>query len=398
MHSLDEIFEALDSNAVHLAAAGLSITPERGKRFDFSPSYLEIKQYVLYKANNKKPKSLADLQNSNIIVIANSSHEEILVESKQQYPELQWRGATDMETVDILDMLDNEEIDYAIVDSNEYIANRAFYTQLNIGFEIGQPGKLAWVLPGNNKTPQLKEELVAFFNTITDNGTLRQLEERYYIYNERFNKIESMTFTQAVRSRLPKHQAMIQKVAEEYGIQWQLLASISYQESHWNPTAKSPTGVRGMMMLTLTTAKEMGIKNRLDAESSLRGGARYFNKILQRIPKQIQEPDRTWFTLAAYNVGFGHLLDARKITQSRGGNPDIWADVKENLPLLRKRRWYKDTRYGYARGNEPVNYVQNIRNYYNLLTWTELAKNRTPPPQEVEQYLPDSLQHDIKAL
>ncbi len=142
----------------------------------------------------------------------------------------------------------------------------------------------------------------------------------------------------------------------------------------------------------------MGVKNRLDATQSLRGGARYFNKILRLLPDSVKQPDRTWFALAAYNVGRGHLEDARVITEQRGGDPDKWADVKENLPLLRRKRWYKDTKYGYARGDEPVTYVQNIRHYYNVLTWTELARNRTPPPQRVEQYLPDSLQKDFRSL
>ena len=153
-----------------------------------------------------------------------------------------------------------------------------------------------------------------------------------------------------------------------------------------------------MMMLTLPTAKEMNIQNRLDAEQSLKGGSRYFNSILKRLPKRIEEPDRTWFALAAYNVGMGHLEDARKITEGRSGDPDKWSDVKDSLPLLRKRRWYKETKHGYARGNEPVNYVQNIRHFYNLLNWNEVAKSRIPPPQQMEQYLPDSLKQDIRAL
>lgn len=122
-------------------------------------------------------------------------------------------------------------------------------------------------------------------------------------------------------------------------------------------------------MLTQGTAKQLGIKDRTDPVQSITGGALYFKQRLKKIPSRIQEPDRTWFALASYNVGFGHLEDARKITENRKGNPDKWLDVKESLPLLSKKKWYKHARYGYARGQEPVNYVENIRSYYDLLVW-----------------------------
>ena len=179
---------------------------------------------------------------------------------------------------------------------------------------------------------------------------------------------------------------------------WRFLAAISYQESYWNPKAKSPTGVRGMMMLTLPTAKELGVANRLDPLQSLRGGARYYKKLYARLPGGIEAPDRAWFALAAYNIGLGHLEDARVITEKRGGNPNLWKDVKESLPLLRQRKWYKQTRYGYARGDEPVRYVENIRSYYSLLTWDELNRYRIPPPRIVSDYLPEALNRGLNAL
>lgn len=398
VHSLEDIFLALEKNEVHLAAAGLTITEERQKRFNFSPGYLDIKQFVVYRTDSIRPKSLADLTDSKIMIMANSSHDEILTRLKLEHKNLQWRTATDVETIDLLDMLAEGEIDYTILDSNEYMANRGFYPRLNIAFEIGPPGQLAWAMPGEIRIPTLANDLQLFFKKINENGQLRQLEERFYSHSEQVNRIGSLTFNQAIQRRLPKYRELIETVAIEYGIDWRLLAAISYQESHWNPRAKSPTGVRGMMMLTLPTAKEMNIQNRLDAEQSLKGGSRYFNSILKRLPQRIEEPDRTWFALAAYNVGMGHLEDARKITEGRSGDPDKWSDVKDSLPLLRKRRWYKETKHGYARGNEPVNYVQNIRHFYNLLNWNEVAKSRIPPPQQMEQYLPDSLKQDIRAL
>lgn len=398
VHSLEEIFEALERNDAHLAAAGLTVTEKRQKRLNFSPGYLDIKQFVVYRTDSIRPKSISDLVDSKILIMADSSHEEILTELKTDHANLHWRTATDVETIDLLEMLADGEIDYTILDSNEYMANRGFYPRLNVAFEIGESAQLAWAMPGEIVIPRLAEDLDLFFQQIKDNGQLRQLEERFYSHSEQVNRIGSLTFNQAMRRRLPKYRELIEKVATEYDIDWRLLAAISYQESHWNPRAKSPTGVRGMMMLTLPTAKEMNIQNRLDAEQSLKGGARYFKSILKRIPDRIGDPDRTWFALAAYNVGMGHLEDARKITEGRSGDPDKWSDVKDSLPLLRKRRWYKETKHGYARGNEPVNYVQNIRHFYNLLHWTDVAKNRVPPPQQMDQYLPDSLKQTSRAL
>ena len=172
-----------------------------------------------------------------------------------------------------------------------------------------------------------------------------------------------------MHQRLPNYRKYFQQAALEYGIDWRLLAAMGYQESHWNHLAISPTGVRGIMMLTKSTAGEVGINDRTDPEQSIAGGALYFHQRIKKIPSRILEPDRTWMALASYNVGYGHLEDARTLTKQLGNNQDKWIDVKNHLPLLSEEKWHVQTRYGYARGQEPVNYVENIRNYYDLLVW-----------------------------
>ena len=186
-----------------------------------------------------------------------------------------------------------------------------------------------------------------------------------------------MTFFHHTKNRLPKLIPIFKQAAATHELDWRLIAAISYQESHWNPKAVSPTGVRGLMMLTQNTAKQLGIKNRRDPVQSTEGGARYFVRMKGKIPDRITEPDRSWLALAAYNIGYGHLEDARVITERKGGNPDRWADIRDSLPLLEKKEWYKKTRYGYARGREAALYVRNIRNYYDLLNW----KFKTEPSQ-----------------
>ena len=399
VHSLEELFTTLKKGQADIAAAGLTITNERKQKWIFSPSYFEVKQHIVYNRKARKsPKTLEELYNKKITLMASSSHSEIFNQLKAAHPQLQWHEAPDVETIDLLDMLENNEIDFTVIDSNEFIANRGFYPHLRASFEIGESGGLAWALPQNPFSQKLSIELKQFFETIEEDGTLQQLQERFYSHAEEQEQISTRTFAKAVEKKLPKYKALIEKTAQHYDLDWRLIASISYQESHWNPLARSPTGLRGMMMLTKRTAKEMNIANRLDPEQSLMGGAAYYKKIKKKLPPSLKEPDRTWFALAAYNIGLGHIKDVRKLTERQGGDPNKWSDIKTRLPLLQKRRWYRNTRYGYARGQEALTYVQNIRHYYNYLEWSELSQNRTPPPKRMDQYLPDSLQRQFDAL
>ena len=177
---------------------------------------------------------------------------------------------------------------------------------------------------------------------------------------------------------------LFKKYSDEFD--WRLVAALAYQESHWNPKAKSPTGVRGMMMLTLPTAKSVGVTDRLDPEQSVRGGVEYLRRMVSRIPDSIEEHEKIWFALASYNVGYGHMMDARRLTKKQGGNPDAWSDVKDRLPLLRQKKYYSQTRYGFARGDEARNYVENIRRYYQSIIG------------HVEQQAPDTEEINIDDL
>ena len=154
---------------------------------------------------------------------------------------------------------------------------------------------------------------------------------------------------------------------KKYDIPWTLLAAQSYQESHWDRLAKSPTGVRGLMMLTQRTAKEMGIQYRTNAKQSIYGGAKYYASLYKRIPESVKGLDRYKFAFAAYNVGMGHLYDARALAKKQGKDENSWKDIKSVLPLLSKRKYYKHLKHGYARGQEPVNYVDAIYEYHSIL-------------------------------
>lgn len=197
-----------------------------------------------------------------------------------------------------------------------------------------------------------------------------------------FNHLDSMKsggkelFTRRIATRLPKYKGLIHGAASVHKLDWHLLAAMSYQESFWNPDATSPTGVRGFMMLTRLTASELAIRNRLDPKQSIYGGAKYFARLRDRLPERIQEPDRTYMALAAYNMGMNHLQDARILTEHYGRNPDNWDDVEEFIPLLQRKEYYGVLPAGFARGEEAVNYVQRIREYHTVLTWNTRLEER----------------------
>jgi len=367
MYSLDELFIKLNTGEVDLLAAGLSITDKRLQRFRFAPSYETISQKLVFKQGNVRPRKVADLTGK-LMVTSGSSYVENLENIKQTHSELTWRETTEFDSEELLRKVLSGEIDYTIIDSNSLAINRRYYPEISIGFSIDKPEPLAWMV-SKNSADDILASLVEFFGIVHHDGTLLALDDKYYGHIEQFNYVETRTFIKAVGETLPKYQPLFEKYAQE--LDWRLLAAISYQESHWNPTARSYTGVRGMMMLTLATAKQMGIKSRLDTEQSIRGGAKYFKRMIAMMPDRIPTPDRIWFALASYNIGFGHLNDARIITQRQGGDPDRWVEVKTRLPLLQQKKYYKNTKYGYARGEEPVHYVDNIRRYYDTLTWLD---------------------------
>lgn len=382
-----DVLPMVEYGRVDMAAAGITETPSRAQTVRFGPSYETITQQVIYLAGEPRPHGVKDLIGKQLVVLADSSFSQRLQALRKQYPKLAWTTEEDASAEELLYRVAKGEIDYTIDDSNDFLLNRRFYPELAVAFNLGKPQKIAWAMPKNGDN-SLYDAAKRFFAKIEKNGTLHRITERYYGHARGFDYVGTFTFMKHVNERLPKLIPIFKAAAAKYGLNWRLLAAQSYQESHWNPQAISPTGVRGLMMLTLDTADHIGIANRLDPEQSVMGGAAYLVKLRSWLPASIKEPDRTWFALAAYNVGIGHILDARDIAKRLGKNPDSWTEVKDVLPLLTQRKWYSHTANGYARGREAVQYVQNIRSYYDILMW--LANHKDG--QTLNQPLPSSLQ------
>ena len=258
-------------------------------------------------------------------------------------------------------------IDHAIINSNEFELLRDFYPEVRVAFDLAADGELAWALPRD--ADDLREAVSAFFAEIRATGELQQILDRYYQARRDFDFVDSRAFVRHVNERFPSLRDTFQEAGRQTGFDWKLLAAISYQESHWNPDAVSPTGVRGLMMLTVNSARLVGVHedDRTDPKQSILGGARYLARVLEKFPERIPADDRMSMALAAYNIGFGHVEDARIITERSGADKDSWEAVREHLPLLADERWYPKLRHGYAQGTIPVNYVESVRHYYSLL-------------------------------
>ncbi|MBE0439532.1 MAG: membrane-bound lytic murein transglycosylase MltF [Gammaproteobacteria bacterium] len=375
--NLGNMLTLIEQGKADIAAAGLTITPARKDLIRFGPVYQEVTEQLVYRNGNPIPQDITAL-NGQLEVVASSSHVEQLESYKQDIPELEWTENQQLDSSGLLELVQLEMIDYTIADSNEIAANQGLFPELRVAFDISEPRPLAWALP-LSEDGSLYNEIVTFFAQLDQSGDLDRLIAKYYGHIRRFDYVDTRAFHHRILTDLPTYQPLFEQAAKQYGFDWRLLAAISYQESHWDPKAVSSTGVKGLMMLTQATAKQMNIDNREDPQQSIPAGAAYLAYIRENLPERIQEPDRTWLALAAYNIGLGHLEDARILTQKNGKNPDLWPDVKQILPLLGKKKWYEQTRYGYARGGEPVRYIENVRRYYDILLH-ELENSQAEKP------------------
>lgn len=378
--SVSEIVPKLLSGEAHMAAAGLSVTDSRQEYLHFGYPYESVDVHLIYKLGEGRPRSIDDILDRSIEVVAGSSHVEILERVKQEHPDLNWTENADVEFADLLGKVATGEVDLTISDSPDFNIQRHFYPDLRVAFDLEVEDPIAWAFP-KGSGDSLLSRADDFLIQADREGLLARVHDRYYGHTKKFDYVGTRNFIRHFESRLPRYRAMFEQAGAEWGVDWRLLAAIGYQESHWRSQAVSPTGVRGIMMLTQATADYLGLEDRLDPESSIFGGAEYFARQTERVPETVPEPDRTWMALAAYNVGFNHVKDAQVIVDWQGGDPDSWIDMADALPLLSQRKWYSKLPYGYARGWEPVLYVNNVRAYYNILKW--LTDQEAPPEEDM---------------
>lgn len=363
----DELVNLLERGKLDLAAAAIMITPERRARFRFGPGFYQVSPKLVYRNGQRKPASLDDI-NGKLVVAAGSTGEDLLREISKQKPTLAWSTSDTSDVEGLLKQVVDGKIDYTVVQDTVLARSQRHYPELTEGLTLSNKQTVAWAM---SKLPDdsLYASVIEFFGQRFMDGAIAKLDEKYFGHVQNFDFVDTRTFLKRAKSLLPKYQSLFQTHARN--IDWRLLAAISYQESHWDPHARSYTGVRGMMMLTEPTAKAVGVNDRLHPEQSIKGGALYLQQMIEKVPDSVPEDEKVWFALTAYNIGYGHMMDARHLTRKLGKNPDAWSDVKEVLPLLQQARWHSKVRYGYARGGEARNYVNNVRQYYQSLQWLD---------------------------
>ena len=362
-------------------AVGLDAPDKQWSRFRLGPVYKHTHHQVAFNTQNFEPQDLQQLVGKNIEVSIGATHERQLEKLKQTMPDLVW-SAVDLPSDQLLAKLANGEIDYMLANALQIKRAKHFYTNIDGALEL-EAASSQWIFP-QFVEPALINEARAFFARIQEDGTLRQLLDSYNGHLHQLKTGDIHFFQEKIRTRLPDFRKYFLQAEKLTNIDWRLIAALAYQESHWNPKAKSSTGVRGMMMLTLDTAKRMKVKNRLDAQQSILAGAQYLQLLKDKLPDSVVEPDRTWIALAAYNQGYGHIIDARTLAQRFDLNPDLWIDLKKTLPLLSKREYFDTIKHGKTRGGEAVTLTKSVRAYYDILKkhhTSDIQNNSEPEPE-----------------
>ncbi|RZN58667.1 membrane-bound lytic murein transglycosylase MltF [Avibacterium paragallinarum] len=372
MENAEQLFTALSAGKIDVAAANLLYPPDRLTHFQIGPAYYSASWQLVYRKGNPRPATLANLTGK-LVISKGEALNHLLSQFKVDVPELAWQVA-EQSPEELLLQVAEGKIDYTIANSVDIAMLQQIKPQISVAFDVTDEATIHWYLAESSYS-ELQAALLEFMNNAIETGIMARIKEKYFNHLAQFDYVDTRSYLNAIETTLPKYEKLFEKYKGE--LDWRLLAAVAYQESHWNPEATSPTGVRGMMMLTKATADRMKITNRVDVEQSIKAGSEYLHLLLAQIPETVHQEDRIWFALAAYNMGLGHLIDVRRLTKELGGDPDNWLDVKKNLPLLAEKRYYTHLKYGYARGYEALQYVENIRRYMNsIVNYHRIQQNK----------------------
>jgi len=322
MHeSTSAVLKALEAGNTHIAAAGLTHLPSRTDRFTRGPAHTEItEQLVCHRDMRPMPRKPEAMPEVGISVTADSSYVETLNRLSTEHEGITFTEDDSRTTEVLLSEVAEQDIDCTVADSNIVQVMRRHFPHLEVAMNLNTGNNLGWYLPAGSD--ELAGAAREWMNSSEGDGAIGYMENRYYAYIGEFDFVDLRALNRRIDDRLPEFMDRFAEAETNTGMPADLLAALSYQESHWDPAAISPTGVRGIMMLTQNTAQSLGVTNRLDPAAAIDGGARYLADRHRRLPDTIPEPDRTFLALASYNIGRGHLLDARQLARDLGKNPD----------------------------------------------------------------------------
>ncbi|MGR8949657.1 MAG: membrane-bound lytic murein transglycosylase MltF [Gammaproteobacteria bacterium] len=378
--SIEEVKTLLAQRSVHI---GLGMIPVTGKldELSFGPTITTTDLIIVTHRDAPKVSATTDLRELSTVVADPNLAATPFTSPAQS--DFQPTVISHSNADSLLALVDQDAFDAAVITEADFQLLKHKYPYLKKRFVLREAVPVAWMMakPTSNK---LQQSLAEFFIESSNSGFLAKRWEFHYEYLEGFDFVDARKFLRRYSSELPKYRAEFEQAAAEHGFDWRLLAALSYQESHWDPNAKSPTGVKGLMMLTRNTAKELGV-SRLDPSESIHGGTRYLANLQSRLEDEIAHEEQPLMALAAYNVGFGHLRDAQRVARRMNKNSSKWRIVKAHLPLLNKEKYAKQTRYGRARGGQAVHYVEGVRRYFSMIRLLEpeerVVSEKTPAPR-----------------
>jgi membrane-bound lytic murein transglycosylase F len=339
------------------------IEPEQQQRrfgIEFSNPYHYARQHIVVQKNDPAS-SLAELDHRTIFVRYHSSYWDRLSRLQDEGAGFSLRAADDS--------VDAERL-IQMVSSGKYKAAMVDEHLLDIELAKAVPVRSAYVLEEvvphaialRKRNPELKRALDAFVKRMYKSEFYNITYNKYFKSRRSVQRLARGRVIDALKGQISPYDKLVRKYADRYGFDWRLVTAQMYQESKFNPKAKSPVGARGLMQLMPRTAKAMGVKNVSDPANSIKGGIKYLDWLRDRFEAKLPIPERLWFTLASYNAGAGHVQDARRLASRLGHDSNRWfGHTEEAMLLLSKKKYAKKARYGYVNGKEPVNYVRDIR-------------------------------------
>lgn len=407
--NLDDLFRMLNKGKGDVIAYNLTVTPKRKKRVSFTIPHNYVKQVLV----QRKPKDWrymrtsqlnqhlltnpVNLDGDTVWVRNNSAYYERMKNLEQEIGgDIHIKKAdADVETEDLIRRVAKGKIEYTVADDNIASINQTYYNNIHVGTELSFPQKIAWAVREN--APNLLDTLNDWIKSIKGTRDYNVIYNKYYNNRKASEQRRRSAFFTATSNQLSKFDPLFKKYSKKLPYSWLLLASLSYQESHFNPNVTSWAGAKGLMQLMPSTAKQYGITNLTNPEQSIKAGVKYLNWLDEEIwAKRISDVDeRKRFVLASYNAGPGHVLDARRLTKKYDGNPNKWKNVSEFLLKKSNPEYYNDevVKYGYCRGREPYQYVSEIltryKHYKRFLNRTDNdTTNQTPSNKQA--YAPNT--------
>jgi len=368
----DEMIPALMDGRGELIAAGMTITPKREKRIAFSNGYTATQQYIIAHRDNRDIKKAEDLAGKTVHVRKGTSYQEGLEALKREGIDLTIELQDNTPTEELIQQVAEKSIAFTVADKNIALLNRRYYPSAVLAFSISEREELGWAL--NVNAHELLKSANTFFNTIKKNGEFARIYNKYFADIDLFDYVDLRAYHRRLITRLPVYDSIIQKVAEKHNFDWRLIASQIYQESHFDPEAISRAEAYGLMQLAPSTAESLGVDDIFDPEQNINAGVQYLRDLYDHFDKA-HGLDRLFIALAAYNVGQGHIFDARNLAKKMQMDPNKWSSLVITMPLLAYQKYYKNAKYGYCRGKEPINYVKQIMIYYDILKRRSLVFN-----------------------